>query len=58
VAQLGGGGAEIFVHPSTAPEADRGANPADLEALLSPAVREALSARGLSLATYATLEPA
>ncbi|BDG02226.1 hopanoid biosynthesis-associated protein HpnK [Anaeromyxobacter oryzae] len=56
VPRLGGGATELFLHPSTAPGDARGPNPRDLAALLDPAVRAALEARGLALATYAALE--
>jgi hopanoid biosynthesis associated protein HpnK len=48
--------AEIFLHPSLERRELRGANPGDLEAAVSPAVRAALAAHGHSLATYPTLE--
>ncbi|MBC7293033.1 MAG: ChbG/HpnK family deacetylase, partial [Thermoleophilia bacterium] len=44
---------EIFCHPSLRQESsDLGPNPGDLAALLSPAVRETLTAHGLLLTTY------
>lgn len=46
---------ELFLHPSTEPGAPRGANPGDLAALVSLAVRRAIVGRGLELATYAAL---
>jgi hopanoid biosynthesis associated protein HpnK len=48
--------AEIFVHPSTVAGEPRGPNPGDLSAVTSPAVRAAIAARGIALATYADLE--
>ncbi len=54
--RVNGPSAELFLHPSTEPGAPRGANPGDLGALLSPAVRRAIEQRGLALATYASLE--
>ncbi|HET6412864.1 MAG TPA: hopanoid biosynthesis-associated protein HpnK [Anaeromyxobacter sp.] len=47
---------EIFLHPSTDPGRARGPNPGDLAALVAPAVRSAIAARGLVLGTYADLE--
>lgn len=50
---------ELYFHPSTAARsAALGPNPGDLETLLNPAVRQALAARGLRPATYATLSEA
>ena len=48
--------AEIFLHPSTVVGRARGPNPGDLAALLGPAARGAIAARGFALATYADLE--
>jgi hopanoid biosynthesis associated protein HpnK len=56
VRRVEGPSAELFLHPSTEPGAPRGANPGDLAALLSPAVRRAIADRGLSLGSYRTLE--
>jgi chitin disaccharide deacetylase len=48
---------ELYFHPSLASEAEPlGPNPGDLAALLSPAVREAIRARGWVRATYASLK--
>ena len=50
--------AEMYLHPSTAFEGDAfGPNPDDLQALLSPAVREALRDGGHRLSTYSSLDP-
>ncbi len=52
------GPAELYFHPTTTPQHEAlGPNPGDLATLLSPAVREAIAAGGLQLATYATLAP-
>ncbi len=56
VRRVAGPSAELVLHPSTEAGAPRGANPGDLGALLSPAVRRAIEERGLSLATYGSLE--
>jgi len=48
---------EIYLHPSTERTAARGANPGELAALLDPAVRQAIEARGLALASYPDLRP-
>lgn len=56
-AGLPAGTTELFLHPSTEPGPARGSNPGDLAALLDPAVRAALAARGLALASWATPEP-
>ena len=58
IRRLDGPSAELVLHPSTEAGPPRGANPGDLGALLSPAVRRAVEERGLSLATYASLEGA
>lgn len=56
LASLRAGTAELYFHPGTEPEADPlGPNPTDLATLLSPALRQAVEAHGLKLATYATL---
>ncbi len=48
--------AEFYFHPSTDPRGEPwGPNPADLSALTSARVRKAIEARGIVLATYATL---
>jgi len=48
--------AELYFHPSTSAQSETlGPNPGDLEALLSPAVRQVILERGLCLATYSTL---
>lgn len=48
--------AELYFHPSTRVEDGAlGPNPSDLAALLSPAVRDVIQARGLRLATYSAL---
>jgi chitin disaccharide deacetylase len=47
--RLGPGTTELFLHPSTAPGAPRGANAGDLAALTSLVVRRAIAARGLAL---------
>jgi hopanoid biosynthesis associated protein HpnK len=48
---------ELYFHPSIGPEAmPLGPNAGDLATLLSPAVRQAVEARGWRLASYATLE--
>ncbi|MCL7454347.1 MAG: hopanoid biosynthesis-associated protein HpnK [Anaerolineae bacterium] len=48
--------AEIYFHPSTASRGGTlGPNPGDLRTLLSPAVRQALAERDISLATYPAL---
>ena len=50
--------AELYFHPSTRVEDGAlGPNPSDLAALLSPAVRDVIQARGLRLATYPALAP-
>jgi hopanoid biosynthesis associated protein HpnK len=57
--RIAGPSAEIFVHPSIAPTeaaGARGANRGDLAAVVSPAVRAAVAARGHALATYGELE--
>jgi len=49
--------AELYFHPSISVQSEAlGPNPGDLEALLSPAVRQVIVERGLCLATYSTLE--
>jgi hopanoid biosynthesis associated protein HpnK len=49
--------AEIYFHPSTIRHNEElGPNPGDLATLLSPAVRRTITERGLSLATYPTLD--
>jgi hopanoid biosynthesis associated protein HpnK len=51
--------AEVYLHPSTRFEGDPlGPNPQDLEAVVSPAVREALRKSGHELATYSSLHRA
>lgn len=51
--------AELFFHPSTQPLSQPfGPNPGDLAALLSPRVRQAVSARGAQLISYADLAAA
>jgi hopanoid biosynthesis associated protein HpnK len=48
--------AELYFHPATTPGDEAlGPNPGDLATLLSPAVRQVIQERGLSLATYPTL---
>lgn len=48
--------AEFYFHPSLASLGEvLGPNPGDLATLLSPALRRAIEARGLRLATYATV---
>lgn len=54
--RLPAGTTELFLHPSTEPGPPRGPNPGDLAALLDPAVRAALAARGLALGTWAPPE--
>jgi hopanoid biosynthesis associated protein HpnK len=50
---------EIFCHPSLRPESKGlGPNPADLAAVLSPAVADALARRGIELTTYPAVFPA
>ncbi len=51
--------AELYFHPATVPGDEAlGPNPGDLATLLSPAVRQVIQERGLSLATYPTLASA
>lgn len=55
IARLEPGVTEIFLHPSlepATPDARRGPNAGDLAALVSPAVRAALLARGAALTTW------
>lgn len=48
--------AELYFHPATVLTGEPlGPNPGDLDALLSPAVRQVIRERGIRLATYATL---
>jgi chitin disaccharide deacetylase len=48
--------AEFVFHPTEGPRRERlGANPGDLETLLSPSIRAALERRGVQLANYYTL---
>jgi hypothetical protein len=48
---------ELYLHPTAGSEhVPLGPNPGDLATLLSPAVRAVIEARGLELASYATLE--
>jgi hopanoid biosynthesis associated protein HpnK len=48
--------AELYFHPSIVAEGEAlGPNPGDLATLLSPAVRQTIEERGLSLTTYPTL---
>jgi hopanoid biosynthesis associated protein HpnK len=54
IRHLGVPTAEIYFHPITAPGGDS-LDPADLQALLSPAVRQAIEARGISRTTYPAL---
>lgn len=59
VPRLPAGTTELFLHPSTgpaAPGAERGPNAGDLAALLDPAVRAALAARGIALTTWVAPE--
>jgi len=49
--------AELYFHPTTAPEAvPLGPNPGDLATLRSPAVRRTIVERRLELASYATVK--
>ena len=57
IRRLGVPTAEIYFHPTTAADGQTlGPNSADLQTLLSPAVRRALDARGISRTTYPALE--
>jgi len=48
--------AEIYFHPATVFQGEpMGSNPGDLATLLSPAVEQAIQARGIRLVTYRTL---
>lgn len=58
IARITAPSAEIFLHPSLEDEEPRGPNAGDLAALLDPAVRAALEARGHQLTTYAGLAEA
>lgn len=62
IAQLDARSAEIYFHPTTRaapdPREPLGPSPVDLATLESPALRAAIAARALRLATYATLEAA
>jgi hypothetical protein len=50
--------AELYFHPSIHSEnGASGPNPSDLATLLSPAVRDVIQERGLSLVTYPALDP-
>jgi hypothetical protein len=57
IARLDAPSAELYFHPSTRDLGEPlGPGPVDLATLESPAVRDAIAARALRLATYATLE--
>lgn len=59
IARLGGRAAEIYFHPSTRDLGEPlGPSAVDLATLESTALRDAVAARALRLATYATLEAA
>jgi hypothetical protein len=49
--------AEVYFHPTVGERVEKlGANPGDLQTLLSPAVRRVIEERGLRLSTYLDLD--